>query len=131
MSLNRIKEFPQAIKEIKKRITDLSQKVPIGAINEMRNTPNDCKMRQKNRNQSDVEVIDITDDEEEEESSNLKKKLSLRVTTDDEAADVSIVIQALKESVVKYLSKIPTKMRRVLINKVMDDEDVIDLDLNL
>ena len=97
----------------------MSQTVPIGAIVKVRNSPNLKKLEEQMTKRSEVEVIDITGDEDR--TSKLKKNSILRVSNEGEAADASLVIQALKESVVKYyLSKIPAQMRRVLINKVMD-----------
>ena len=73
----------------------------------------------------EIEVIDITDNDVER-MSDLKKSLLVRVRNEQQAVDAAIVIQSLKESVVKYyLNKIPAHMRRVLISKVIDKE-VID-----
>ena len=78
-------------------------------------------MQEYKRKKSDIEVIEIIDDDGKD-TPPLKKRIAVRISTDEEAADASTIIHALKESVVKYyLNKIPAHMRRVLINNVINE----------
>ena len=126
-TLNSIRESPQAIKEMNRRINELSTSMAIVA-NYKSVIPSKAKVNElKNykTGRPEIEVIDITDNDVER-MSDLKKSLLVRVRNEQQAVDAAIVIQSLKESVVKYyLNKIPAHMRRVLISKVIDKE-VID-----
>lgn len=127
MTLHSIRESPQAIKEINRRISELSTSMQIAA-NYKSAIPSKAKLDELKKFKTGgpvIEVIDITDDDVER-IADLKKNLSIRVRNEKQAADATIVIQSLKGSVVKYyLNKIPAHLRRVLISKVIEKE-VID-----
>ncbi|XP_054153131.1 uncharacterized protein LOC128951866 [Oppia nitens] len=139
-ALNTIPETPQAIKEIKKRVHDLHKVLGTGTIKRIRGKPgidtspvkhNNGQQRQQQQqqckpNSRNIEVIDITG-EESLEKTPLQKQLSIRVTNYEDASDIAHVIQTIKKSVVDYyVSKIPPHMKRVLVDKVVSDEDIYE-----